>query len=192
MGSLRISRWVQGAAESLLCGKNGSGQRTEGGSWPRTGCLVPPCCMVFPVQDPASGAWRTWVCADGLRLPLGARSSCPCCCPAQGSERPLSHSLAIAEVCTQQVWGWRLCPEPRTCHTAWTGPPPRPVGAPEAAPPSPPGSLALSTGQSGSGPWPGRLGPHLVPPGEWTPEAPIHPRGAVPSNSVRVSIILFF
>lgn len=71
------------------------------------------------------------------------------------------------------------------------GPPPCPVGAPEAAPPSPPGSLALSTGQAGSGPRPGRLGPQLVPPGEWTPEAPTHSRGVLPSNSVRVSITLF-
>ena len=189
MGSLRISCWVQGAAESLLRGKNGSGPGTEGGSWPQTGCPAPPCCMVFTVQDPVSGARRTWVCADGPRPPLGACSCSPCCCPAQGSERPPSLTLwpSLRSGFSRCGAGAQGLVTPQG-----QGPPPHPVGAPEATPPSPPGSLALSTGQAGSGPRLGRLGPQLVPPREWTPEAPTHSRGVLPSNSMRVSITLFF
>lgn len=146
-------------------------------------------------QDPASGARRTWVCADGARPPLGAHPA-PLAVtqPRVGFRAPsISHSLAITEVCAQQVWGWDSCARGLgTLSHHVGGVSPSSCRHRRGCSSSPPGSPALSTGQAGSGPRPGHLGPHLAPPGEWTPKAPTHSRGVLPSNSVRVPITLLF
>ena len=115
--------------------------------------------------------------------------------PRAGFRVPsISHSLAIAErsVLSMCGAGTAVPGAQGPCHTMWTGASPLSCRHPRGRSSSPPGSLALSTGQAGSGPRPGRLGPHLVLSREWTPKAPTHSRGVLPSNSVRVPITLLF
>lgn len=137
----------------------------------------PPSSTVLTVQDLVPGAQKARVCADTTRPPprFCSCSGIPCYPSSQEHGTPaVSHCLGITEVCAQQVWdgtGCVLCPGTLSHHVDGGHPivlsaSTRPLGRPVLLP-SPPGSPALNTGQAGSGPRPGRLGPSPASPREW-------------------------
>lgn len=152
-----------------------AGPREAGGHGQAARC--PPSSTVLTVQDLVPGAQKARVCADTTRPPPGFRScsGIPCYPSSQEHRTPsVSHSLGITEVCDQQVWdgtGCVLCPGTLSHHVDGGHPivlsaSTRPLGRLVLLP-SPPGSPAPNTGQAGSGPRLGRLGPSPASPREW-------------------------